>query len=167
VTIALGNNPSAGTLSGTKTVSAVGGLATFNDLSVDTAGSYTLLASGQIFGATVSNAFTITAPAASGIAATAGSGQSATINSSFVTTLQATVTNATGNPVSGVNVTFTAPASGASGKFANNTRTTTAVTNSSGIATAATFTANSTAGQYAVTAHQFGIAFNHVRPNQQ
>jgi hypothetical protein len=32
-----------------------------------------------------------------------------------------------GNPVSGVNVTFTAPASGASGRIANNTTTTTAV----------------------------------------
>ncbi len=114
VTVTLGNNPSGATLSGTKTVSAVNGLATFNDLSIDKAGSYRLTASGAIFGPTSagSNQFTITAPAASAIAASAGSGQSATINSSFATALQATVTDATGNPVSGVNVTFTAPASG-------------------------------------------------------
>ena len=35
VTVTLDNNPSGATLSGTKTVSAVNGLATFNDLSID------------------------------------------------------------------------------------------------------------------------------------
>ena len=172
VTVTLGNNPSAATLSGTKTVSAVNGLATFNDLSIDKAGSYRLTASGQIFSATStsSNQFTITAPTSSAIAATAGSGQSATINSSFATALQATVTDATGNPVSGVNVTFTAPASGASGQFANNTTTTTATTNASGVATASSFTANGTAGAYTVAASiNLGstvFSLNNLKANQ-
>ena len=154
VTITLGNNPSGATLSGTKTVSAVNGLATFNDLSIDKAGSYRLTASGQIFSATTtnSNQFTITAPTASAIAVAAGSGQSATLNSSFATALQATLTDATGNPVSGVNVTFTAPANGASGQFANNTTTTTSITNASGVATASSFAANGVAGAYTVIA---------------
>jgi hypothetical protein len=86
------------------------------------------------------------------ITSTAGTPQSATINAAFATALQATVTNGSGNPVSGVSVTFTAPASGASGKFANNTTTTTAITNANGIATASTFTANATAGVYNVSA---------------
>ena len=52
----------------------------------------------------------------------------------------------------GVNVTFTAPASGASGTFGNGTPTVTVATNSAGIASAA-FTANATAGlNYSVTA---------------
>ena len=46
VTIAIGNNPSGGTLSGTRTVTAVNGVATFSNLSINTIGSgYTLVAS--------------------------------------------------------------------------------------------------------------------------
>jgi len=61
VTIAIGTNPAGGTLSGTLTVNAVAGVATFNDLSINNAGDgYTLTASsGGLTGAT-SNAFNIT-----------------------------------------------------------------------------------------------------------
>ena len=46
VTVAIGNNPSGGTLSGTLTVAAVNGVATFSDLSIDKSGNgYTLTAS--------------------------------------------------------------------------------------------------------------------------
>jgi len=89
------------------------------------------------------------------IAASGGTPQSATVGTAFGTQLQALVTETTtgvATPVSGVKVTFTAPASGASGKFADtNTNTTTAVTNVLGVANAAPFTANSTAGSYSVT----------------
>ncbi len=95
-------------------------------------------------------------PAAS-IAATAGGGQSAPVNAAFSTALQATVKDATGNPVSGASVTFTAPASGASGKFGAATSAT-AATNAQGVATAPAFTANGTAGSYTVTAAVSGIA---------
>ena len=45
VTLSLGNNPGGGTLGGTLTVAAVNGLATFNNLSINAAGSgYTLVA---------------------------------------------------------------------------------------------------------------------------
>jgi len=84
------------------------------------------------------------------ITATAGSGQSTTISTAFTTALQATVLDASSNPVSGVTVTFTAPGSGASGTF---TTSNTAVTDATGVATANTFTANSTAGGYTVTAN--------------
>ncbi|HEX8453305.1 MAG TPA: Ig-like domain-containing protein [Longimicrobium sp.] len=67
VTIAIGNNPASGTLSGTATVAAVNGIATFSDLSINKAGAgYTLAASsGSLTGAT-SGPFDITpgAPAA-------------------------------------------------------------------------------------------------------
>jgi hypothetical protein len=54
VTVAIGTNPSGGTLSGTRTVNAVNGVATFADLRIDKAGSgYTLVASrGLLTGAT-------------------------------------------------------------------------------------------------------------------
>src|SRR4029077_11675395 len=61
------------------------------------------------------------------------------------------------NPVAGVNVTFTAPGSGASGVFSNSTATITVTTNASGVA-AAPFTANATAGgPYTVTAAVTGL----------
>jgi hypothetical protein len=78
-----------------------------------------------------------------------GTPQRAEIGTSFAP-LQVTVKDGGGNPVSGVTVTFTAPASGASGTFAGGVNT--AITNSSGVATSATFTANSTAGTYQVEA---------------
>ena len=53
------------------------------------------------------------------IAATVGAFQSTPINTPFFTQLQATLTES-GNPVSGVTATFTAPASGASGTRAEN-----------------------------------------------
>lgn len=61
VTIALGANPGGATLSGTTTVAAVNGLATFGDLTLDKAGiGYTLAASsGSLAGAT-SSTFNVT-----------------------------------------------------------------------------------------------------------
>jgi uncharacterized delta-60 repeat protein len=153
ITISIGNNPSSGTLAGTKTVSAVGGTATFNNLAIDKLGTgYTLNASGTNLTGAVSNPFDITANAPSNISATAGSGQSAIINSTFVTALQAKVIDVNNNPVSGVVVTFIAPANGPSGTFANNTTTTTATTDANGVANAPSFTANGTAGLYSVLA---------------
>src|SRR5204863_346257 len=59
ITVAIGTNPSSGTLSGTKTVAAVAGVATFSGLSIDKAGTgYTLTATGA--GSTTSTAFNIT-----------------------------------------------------------------------------------------------------------
>ena len=79
------------------------------------------------------------------ISATAGTPQSAVINSAFATALKATVTES-GNPQNGVSVTFTAPASGASGTFPGPSATAVASTNASGVATAPAFTANGTVG---------------------
>jgi hypothetical protein len=61
VTLSIGTNPTGGALSGTKTVNAVNGIATFPGVSIDYAGTgYTLLAtSGSLTGAT-SSAFDIT-----------------------------------------------------------------------------------------------------------
>src|SRR5260370_23198247 len=62
VTLAIGTNPGGGTLSGTTTVAAVSGVATFSNLSINKTGTgYTLAASsGALTGAT-SNTFNITA----------------------------------------------------------------------------------------------------------
>jgi hypothetical protein len=60
VTVAIGNNPSGGTLSGTLTVTVSGGVATFGDLSIDKAGSgYTLVASSSGLTGATSNSFAV------------------------------------------------------------------------------------------------------------
>jgi len=90
------------------------------------------------------------------IAATSGSGQSAAVGAAFSNSLVATVTTG-GTPTEGVAVTFTAPASGASGTFASNsTATETVTTNPSGVATSSVFTASTTAGTEKVTATATG-----------
>src|SRR4029077_9299168 len=65
VTVALGANPGSGTLSGTTTVAAVGGVASFSGLSINKVGTgYTLTANSGTLGATTSTLFNITAGAA-------------------------------------------------------------------------------------------------------
>jgi hypothetical protein len=65
VTLAIATNPGGGTLSGTTTVEAVSGVATFSGLSIDKVGTgYTLTASSGTLTAAVSGAFNITPGAA-------------------------------------------------------------------------------------------------------
>jgi hypothetical protein len=91
------------------------------------------------------------------VAATAGSGQSATVLTAFVTDLEATVADSSGNPIANEVVTFTAPSSGASASFANGTNATSETTDGSGVATAS-LSANNIAGAYVVTASVNGVA---------
>src|SRR5437667_305910 len=63
ITVALGTNPSGGTLSGTRSVAAVNGVASFSNRSIDRAGSgYTLTATATGLTGATSASFTITAP---------------------------------------------------------------------------------------------------------
>jgi hypothetical protein len=88
----------------------------------------------------------------------AGTPQSAQVTTAFGTLLAAIAEDQYNNPVSGVVVTFTAPSSGASGKFANSTNTTQATTGSNGLATASVFTANTLeGGPYTVAATASGL----------
>ena len=85
------------------------------------------------------------------IGATQGSGQTANTNAAFPLALKAQVTDSFGNQVPNVSVTFAAPAqTGPSGTFSGSA---TVTTDSTGTATAPTFTANGNAGgPYNVTA---------------
>jgi len=68
ITIAIANNPASGTLSGTTTVNASGGSASFGDLSIDQAGNgYTLAASSTGLTSATSNAFNVTGSSGLGI----------------------------------------------------------------------------------------------------
>ncbi len=148
-----------GSFGGSATTTAItdsAGLATSGTITANgVVGSYVVSASVTGVGATASFNLTNTTPVS--IAASGSSTpQSTVISTNFGTLLQATVLDATNAPVAGVTVTFTAPPSGASGLFGASL-TKTAVTNSSGIATASAFTANATAGAFVVTAGVTGL----------
>ena len=104
-------------------------------------------------------------PPAAAITATAGTPQSAAINTAFATDLQATVTDSGSAPIAGIGVTFTAPASGASGTFTNGQTTVSVATNGSGVATATIFTANAIAGSYNVVASTSSFTANFALTN--
>ena len=90
--------------------------------------------------------------AAASINAVAGTPQTANVNTTFSTAMQASVSDSGAAPIDGIGVTFTAPTTGASGSFGNNSNTITVATNASGIATAPPFTANNLPGTYNVVA---------------
>jgi hypothetical protein len=140
-------NGQSGSFSLTASVTGVAALATFS--LTNTGG-----AAGTSAPQAPTNVRLITgevAPSNPAVTAVAGTPQSTTVNTAFAIPLQALVRDAGNNPLSGVSVTFTTPASGASARFGGNT-TATGVTNASGVATAPTLTANGVAGSYAVTA---------------
>jgi hypothetical protein len=85
-----------------------------------------------------------------------GGGQATAINTAFVNPLVATVKDSGGNPIGGVTVTFSTPATRASASFGGAVNT--AVTNSAGMAASATLTANAIAGTFAITATAPGVS---------
>ncbi len=122
------------------------------------AGGYTVMASASGIGSPATFTLTNDPGAPATLAANAGTTpQSTTVNTTFTVPLAVTLTDHDGNPISGVTVTFTAPASGASGVFTGSGNTATAPTNAQGVATAPSITANSTAGGYSVAASGGGV----------
>ena len=119
------------------------------------AGSYTVNATVGGVATPATFSLTNTAGAAASIVVASGSPQSAAVATSFAP-LVVTVDDAYGNPVPAAAVTFTAPASGVSGKFSNSTNTIGSSTNASGQLSEA-FTANTLPGSYSVTATVAGV----------
>ena len=119
-------------------------------------GSFTLAVTATMtgtFSGTTAFTLTVTPGAAASVTVVAGNNQTPTVNTALSTALQAKVTDSYGNVRAGDTVTFTVNAmAGAGATFAGGATTATATTNSSGIATAPTLTANTVAGGYTVTA---------------
>jgi hypothetical protein len=150
----------ASTSSNTETdTTNTSGVATSSTFTANgTIGADVVTASLAAVTATTSFNLTNTSGPAASITATSGSLQDATTGTAFEAPLVATVVDSNQNPVSGVSVTFTAPATGASGTFASNsTATETDTTNSSGVATSSILTANATSGSYTATATVTGV----------
>jgi hypothetical protein len=121
-------------------------------------GNYVITATGA--GASGAAQFAITNTVVSPWSGTAAAGtpQSAQVNRTFAVALQAAVKDVYGNPVGGLAVTFTTPASGASASFSGGSHAVTVTTDAGGAAVAPSLTANGTAGTYMVTASASGLA---------
>jgi hypothetical protein len=142
-----------GTVSETDATDASGVARSSTFAANSTVGSYTVTAVAMAASTPVNFGMTNTVSAATTITATDGTPQTAIEGAAFVAPLTATVQDSDSNPVNGAAVTFTAPARGASGTFANGTSSETDATSASGVARSSTFTANSiSGGPYLVTA---------------
>lgn len=152
VALAIGSNPGGGVLTGTLSVNAVGGIATFvAPFSIDKAGvGYTLVASSAGYANGTSSAFNIVAGAAANIAKSAGDAQTAAGNTLLPTPLGVLVTDASGNPVSGRTINWAV--AGGGGSVASPT----SVTNAAGVATIGWTTGP--VGAQSVTATSAGLA---------
>jgi hypothetical protein len=126
-------------------------------------GTYSIDASVDELGSTVNFSFTnsFTPGVPTSIIVTSGSNQSKPINQNFNSTFVAQVFDGNGEVVGGVNVTFAAPNTGASGVFySSGTASETVVTNTAGYATSSRFTANNIAGSYVVNASTIELTGN-------
>jgi subtilisin family serine protease len=115
VTITLGANPAAGTLSGATTVSAVSGIATFADLRLDAVGAgYRLRATAPGLAPDTSAGFDVRAGPPARIVAQSGDGQSGAAGTALAAPYTVEVTDAFANPVPGATVSWSATAGGGS-----------------------------------------------------
>ncbi len=138
----------SGTATGTTTaVTGASGAASFAGLSITgLVGNYTLsLSAAGLTGATT-GAIALSAGVATSLILNAGDNQTATVNTAVTTAPSVLARDGSGNPVSGVSVTF-AVASGGGGATG-----TSAVSNAGGIAAVGSWTLGTTAGPNTLTA---------------
>ncbi|MDR3606704.1 MAG: Ig-like domain-containing protein [Oligoflexia bacterium] len=156
ISLAIGTNPSGGTLSGTSTVSATGGQVNYSGLSINTAGTgYTLTASSSGLTSATSSSFNITVGPAAQLAFTAQPG-GGTGGVAWGTEPIVTVQDAGGNTVSGSSASIalaigTNPSSGTLSGTA-------ALSASSGIASFAGLSINKAGTGYTLTASSSGLS---------
>ncbi len=157
ITVAIGTNPSAGTLSGTVSVSAVNGVATFSTLNINNTGNgYTLTASASGLTSANSTAFNILVfigPPAK-LAFTVQPGN-VVAGSAIAPAIQVTVEDSNGNQVASANnqITIAIGTNPSSGSLSG-----TAVVNAvSGVATFSTLNINNAGTGYTLGASASGL----------
>jgi Bacterial Ig-like domain (group 1) len=128
VTVAIGTNPGASTLSGTLARAAVAGVATFNDLSLNKKGpSYTLVASAAGMTGGTSAPFNVAPGAPSGLSIVSGNGQ-AMASGSLLSPIAVRLHDALGNGIEGASIAFAVTSGGGTLSSA------TAITDADGVA---------------------------------
>lgn len=153
VTIAIGTNPVGATLSGTMTVTAVAGVATFSDLHLDKTGTgYSLTATSPPLGAAASTSFDVTVGPVSTSLSTLSALPDTIAPSAgaSASTITVTARDSLGNPIPSATVVLSATGSGTT------VTQPAATTNASGVATG-TLSA-STVGSKVVSATVNGVA---------
>lgn len=180
ITVAIGTNPGGGTLSGTKSVPAVLGVATFSTLSIDKSGTgYTLTAAANGLTGATSSTFNITPAALSQLAFTVDP-SNATAGATITPAVKVAGQDAFGNTVTSFTGSVTiaiTPGSGTAGAILSGTLT---VTAAAGVATFSTLSIDKAGLDYHLTANSgaqtsspsaiFGItagAATHVSFDQQ
>ena len=176
VTFYAPSSSASGTFQSTNTntvtvVTGSDGSATSGTFSANgTTGSYYVYATATVNGATTSAGFLLTNTAAgvvSDLTTKAGDDRSAVASAQFSQPLEVLVTDANGNPINDETVSFSiiSGPGGASGTFVTGGATASVTTDSSGLATSPTLTANATAGSFrcprrfrATTARQYFIS---------
>jgi hypothetical protein len=158
VTIAIGSNPSGGTLSGTTSVAAAAGVASFDDLHIDKAGTaYTLQASAGGLTPATSGTFDVTVPPPAGsVVVAAGDGQSGLAGYALNVAPAVLVRDASNAPLAGASVTFSVTSGG--GSVSGGTTT----TDLNGIATVGSWTVQLGANTLTATVATAGITGNPV-----
>ena len=143
----------AGALAGTTSVSTnASGQATFSNLSVaGTVGTKAITFSSPGLTSAAANGLTLAAGAPATATASSPQSQSALTSSAVAQLPSITVSDADGNPVSGVDVTFAITAGG--GSLTGGTQT----TNASGVATVTSWTVGASAGTNTMTATATGL----------
>jgi hypothetical protein len=138
--------------------SADNGTHTFSNIVLKTSGTQSITLTDTAQPALIGYiAMSVTAGAPATIKVSGAASQSATVGTAFASPLAVLLTDAYQNPVASTVVTFTAPASGASAAFTGGTNQVSATTNTHGIATTPSLTANSVAGAYGVAASVSGL----------
>ena len=136
VTLALGSNPGSATLSGTTSVQAINGIATFPNLSLDKAGAgYTLIATATNLAPATSTGFNNGAGPASQLTLTTAPPASATSGQPLAPQPSVQLRDAFGNAVGQAGVVVTAGIASGSATLGGST---TATTNTAGLAAFAT-----------------------------
>lgn len=158
VLVTIGNNPAGGTLSGTTTVAAVAGIATFASLRIDNIGNgYTLAATSPGVDAALSGAFDIIASTPAQLAFTAQP-SAASAGTAIAPSVEVTARDASGQKVTSftgdVTVAISA-GSGTSGATLSGTATVAAV---AGVATFSDLSIDKSDGEYTLTATSAGLA---------
>ncbi|MES2393005.1 MAG: hypothetical protein V4555_15270 [Acidobacteriota bacterium] len=137
------------------------GMHTFNGVTFGTTGIQSLTVADTTDPMQASTqTTTVIAGAPAAVQTLSGGGQSAALGATFISPLVARVVDAFGNPVKGVAVTFTAPASGPHLSFNGTSGTLTVTSDVNGLATTGTTTliADYIVGSYSVAASAPGLS---------
>ncbi len=150
VVASIGSGPAGATISGTTSVNAVAGVATFGALRLRKAGTYTLQFAATGYASAVTTSFIVTAAPAQNIVADSGNAQTGSAGAALPQKLVVLVTDSAGNPISGTSLGWTVASGG--GSLAGQTATTDATGRGRAV-----WTLGITAGAQSVTATSAGL----------